>query len=647
MRTPRTSALSLDVVLPKWAYLDGDDTNTGEGDSAGDGDVEPAYVIPRDDDGTLNFAGFSDPALGELEATAIAEFEVRREAEDLSAADLTEMGQIADDIDAIRAEAAARYDAAAERQSQIADLAARVAPTGDGDGGDGATGDGDTTTGEGDPAGGDANASLSANADGDAAAGEGEGDPGTGEGTPATTPAGDSAPARRASLQLSARGLPVQRDGNVPAAATDVLRPDIAMVAAAGGSEFKPSGDAQVFDIHDLAEVARQRRMRGGNVGRNYLARLSIDYPDDMVMRTDAAGTVEEKWEKLMAPRDLNQLDEHGALVASGCGPAETIYSHLNDAMLGNVIDVPERVFTRGSMEFPETIDARDMVDQLATHGGWSDGDPAKTVLEFVCPAYRAPLEITARYLILRFKNMVRRSNPELYVDAIAKMLIAHEANKSIDTILDIVAGTGATPLTVDYTTKAGPAEIYTDGCSTTIPLVLELAVEGARNRWMLGRSAALEGIFPVWVQAAIRADIARNRNIDVRMVSDAEVRSLFTSRGVRPQFLDYWQVIPGTIANVEYPVQFTGVLYPANGVVRGTQGTLDLGNEIRDSSLNADNEYELFREDFYTTGFWAHEPVVVTLPCHVTGAGISPVSNVVQTAAVGAANARPNMDLA
>ena len=76
----------------------------------------------------------------------------------------------------------------------------------------------------------------------------------------------------------------------------------------------------------------------------------------------------------------------------------------------------------------------------------------------------------------------------------------------------------------------------------------------------------------------------------------NAEIDRLFTSRGVRPQFIKDWQMRTGSQPGVaggttRYPASVTFLLYAAGTFMRGNGLQLDLG-VVRDSVLNAENDY-------------------------------------------------------
>lgn len=612
--------LSLTVTGPRVAYFDADE--------AADEPVEVAYEIPtaagEDGAAVYDFAGFDDESLAALEAAAVEAFH-ERNVDGIDADGLAELTRIADDIDAIRAEATTRREAAEANAAAAAELAARVAPAEPE-----AVEDADE-------------AAEPVEADAEPVEAEAE----VVEGEPV---AAHAAAQPRPVVRTRLRG-PALHTGAAPARATQVQSPLATLVASGTDQLFTPAHEPTAFDIGTMARMvqADYERRTPGVAATRYLGRITAPAPEHLTF--DGGPGDAEKWAALTAPRDIDTLVNDGAMVASGCGPAETVYTHVNDAMLGDLLDVPERFVTRGSIEFPNTIDTRDFVDQLAANGSWLDGDANKAVITFTCPTYMDPLVIEARYLRLKFTNMVRRSNPEFYEDVVQKMLIAHEVQKHLDTVLGIIAGgdnAAVTPLTVDMTRNVGnTADIYTDHAAGAILTAIEYLVEAARSRWMLGSTAAIEAFFPRWVRAAVRASIARKQGVNAYDVSDAQITSWFAGRGVRPQFIDYWQHVPGDFAGREFPNDFEAVLYPANSVVRVTQGELDLGSEIRDSTLNASNTYEMFREEFYATGFIAHEPVIATLPSAAYGVTYGTIDGVASDTVAPAHNARGNFDLA
>jgi hypothetical protein len=144
-------------------------------------------------------------------------------------------------------------------------------------------------------------------------------------------------------------------------------------------------------------------------------------------------------------------------------------------------------------------------------------------------------------------------------------------------------------------------------------------AVRGARMdtiyRWNLPANATVEVALPMWVTEQIRADLSRRtrENMPLLMVSDAQIVQLFTSTGIRPQFVRGWQdglitggaldpAFPGGDAVTPYatalPADVSFLIWPAGSVAVARQDVVTLTN-VYDAASLATNEFtSLFAEE-------------------------------------------------
>ena len=125
--------------------------------------------------------------------------------------------------------------------------------------------------------------------------------------------------------------------------------------------------------------------------------------------------------------------------------------------------------------------------------------------------------------------------------------------------------------------------------------------------------NSTLEIILPHWVIPQIRADLSRRTGVDLLNVQDSTIASLFSTRGVRPQFVRGWQdgLITGGALNPAFPggdattpfmtslpqsVQF--LAYPAGSVAVARQDVVTLTNVYDAASLATNQFTALFAEE-------------------------------------------------
>src|SRR5690606_41495937 len=82
-----------------------------------------------------------------------------------------------------------------------------------------------------------------------------------------------------------------------------------------------------------------------------------------------------------------------------------------------------------------------------------------------------------------------------------------------------------------------------TDAAAPRIFNAAALAATDYRERYGMALEDVLEIVLPAWVRAVIRADLAWQAGVDLLAATNQQIDSYFTSRNVRPQWVDDWQV--------------------------------------------------------------------------------------------------------
>jgi hypothetical protein len=115
-----------------------------------------------------------------------------------------------------------------------------------------------------------------------------------------------------------------------------------------------------------------------------------------------------------------------------------------------------------------------------------------------------------------------------------------------------------------------------------------------------------LRAIFPAWVKPLMRADLAREQPGDDRLaVSDQQLAAWFAARGINTSFhLDgdgFGAQGDGPLLN--FPDDVIWYLFAEGSWLFLDGGELDLGL-VRDSTLNARNDAQVFAETFEAAAF-------------------------------------------
>jgi hypothetical protein len=303
------------------------------------------------------------------------------------------------------------------------------------------------------------------------------------------------------------------------------------------------------------------------------------------------------------------------ALTAAGlCAPVTPVY----DIPVVGVTNRPVRDALapigadRGGITYRPAIDG---VLQTGGMGNWTaandEADPLvpKTCFEVECPD-PVEAEVEAIYHCLTFSNMSTRFDPEAMDAAIQAGDIAFARFAENKLIAQLVNGSK---------TMYAPKVL---GASRDVFASLDKFLAYYRNVHRLDDNQPLRHIVPLWLKDLMRVDIVRQMvgdGVDVTMgVADAMITDWFQRRNVNVTYhLD--GIDPADITVTDPDIVIPNQAYTlaaANTEVPGFKdvvstllfregdwkyldgGELNLGM-VRDSTLNAQNRFQLFREEF------------------------------------------------
>ena len=292
---------------------------------------------------------------------------------------------------------------------------------------------------------------------------------------------------------------------------------------------------------------------------------------------------------------------EEGNLVASGgfCAPAEVLYDFFNVATRSGLVQLPTVGAPRGSIQYPVSPTLADFIGQNGIASVWDNstditpGENTKPVFTVDCPE-TAECEVAAYATILQFGNFGARFYPENVANSTALAMIAAAR---------VVNAAAITALQGASTTVSVAGSTLLGGGIVNLSTVLAGQAAEYRQLYGMGLDAALDVIVPHWLDDALFADaIARDSTTEYQDVI-RKVRGVFAELNLRVQYVYDYQAL----ADGFFPTTVDVLLMAPGTAVRLDGGTLDLG-VVRDSTLNATNDYQTFVEEFTGWCFPGHE---------------------------------------
>ena len=536
-------------------------------------------------------------ASGDITNEELAELRrlVADQAGELADAELTdsvlaELNELAETLDTVKAVQTERQAAADALQAQADEVRARIRAGLEepGDGGDGETGEGDEPT------------VVDESAVETPVAPVEEREPVAAAGTQRTpVRATDAAPVvSRVAARRPEATKPVPM----------VTRPKMSLVASgnvpgvnAGTNLDDPERFADAFAKALTASMGHR-----GPVTNMPVATTRVEYPDteflDGNLRANAA--------------KINARTSLPAIIASGgaCAASTVLYDlpvmgtaarPIRDGMMvrygadrGGVRVLPP----------PHIWDLDTAVNVWSAATDAVPGAATKTCLTVTCPS---PVETLVDAIVrcLKFGNFQARFFAE-QTDAWLNLAAARWAREAEEKLLASMA--------------AGSTNVATgQGLGTTrdVLAALDRASAGMRSRHRLPRDFPLRFAFPGWLYDNMRTDLARElpgSSSERLAVADAELEGFFRLRNVNPTPMldgetgqEFGQQAAGGLA--PWPTNAITYLYPEGSWLFLDGGTLDLG-VVRDSTLNAKNDFQMFAESWEQAVFHGVESLRINI---------------------------------
>lgn len=508
-------------------------------------------VIPE------NIADVSAEDIATIEAELVAEFDALLDA---GSTDVATMTEIADAIDAIRAEQTARVEAAEAAAEAVAALAERVHVA-------------------------EPEAEIAAEPEADEAAEEADEAEAVVEAAEETTiqPEAEEAEATAEENELvtaSADKTPkapsasaVARRSSKPEVAE--AQPEVVITAAA---DIPGYSGGSAIDTLEMAKAMHSKARTLSN-GSGFVPVASINLPISHRVGADMAQNLDV----------IAEATAPSALTAAGwCAPSQSLYTLFGIDAGDGLLDLPTVQVTRGGLNVPNFIGFEDAVE----NGGlwtWTEADQdgvtaSKPCVYIPCPDF-TDYRLEAEGICVTNGNLTDRAFPELTQRYVQLVVNAHLHRMSAAMLNKIALS--ATNVTVNAITETSSAG--------RVLSAIDLQVADYRSKYRMSVNSVLEAVFPLWTRELIRADLANRSGVALTNVTDAQIAEHFSVRKVRAQFLHDW--MPTSQFSfygaplAQFPSILEFLLFPAGGYIKGDGGTIDLG-VVRDSVLNSTNDY-------------------------------------------------------
>ncbi len=382
------------------------------------------------------------------------------------------------------------------------------------------------------------------------------------------------------------------------------------------------------------------RRSSGGDGEQHTVATITTSFPEDRVLRAGESESNKIKIDGIASPE---------AIVAAGgfCAPLETNYEILGFGTTNRPVRDSLASFNadRGGIRWMNTpvlgdipsydYDGADNVSSMTDYDTgdypngaaisvWNiaadedavDGTPTKPCFRVQCIG-ESEAYLEAIPVCLTIGNLMARAFPEL-IEANNNLALVTHARFSEQRLLRKI---GALSTQVTAARVLGAARDFFNQ--------VDKAAVAYRHRHRLDEKESLRVIVPTWLKNLIRADLVMempgNGDEGNFALADSKINSWFGVRNINVT----WH-IDGEAGQYFAPQSAGGLVdYPSTVIwymfAEGTflfldGGTLDLGL-VRDSTLNATNDYKMFVETFEGVAKRGVESLRVRSTLKATGA--------------------------
>lgn len=232
--------------------------------------------------------------------------------------------------------------------------------------------------------------------------------------------------------------------------------------------------------------------------------------------------------------------------------------------------------------------------------------------------------EVASIFHCLLWGNLGSRAWPER-VAQFTDVVMAAWSRLAEENLLNLMAA-GSTQVSAAQAT-------YGYGALSNLTSQILVAAAGYRSRFRMSQDARFVGVFPAWVRDLILSDLINAQFDRFAIEGHAGVDAFIRSKGIEPiWYLDEQTnggqifAAQGATALLEFPLDVKWFLYPIGTWVGLDTGSLELGI-VRDSTLNAENEYQVFGESWRSIAQVGYQSLEITSELCPSGATGGPAT--------------------
>lgn len=360
--------------------------------------------------------------------------------------------------------------------------------------------------------------------------------------------------------------------------------------------------------LQDAASVFH-RHAHQVSRGKQPLVELAYQYPTERALSASATQNT-ALIDNYLSPR---------ALAAAGgvCEPVPANFEHPICGDRGRPIRnaVPSFGADRGGVRFAPSATLNDLqtlgdAEDESAVGVWTHAtDQTPGTDTKPCPRIDCEDEtevfVDAVHACLTVGNFQARFNPEFWQSRLDLLMVLHD--RIAEQTLFTTMRNAATNVSVDASTDR----------ARTILSRIDRAAAGIRSRHRL-ENTVLRFAAPQWLRDFLRSEIAQDvpgDGLDSFAVADNIITNFFAARNIDPVWSLDLQVFAAQAANGlnDWPDdEIQTLLYPEGTFFFMDGGTMDLGTEIQDSTLNQTNDRQAFMETFEQVAFRGCEAVAL-----------------------------------
>jgi hypothetical protein len=344
-----------------------------------------------------------------------------------------------------------------------------------------------------------------------------------------------------------------------------------------------------------LQEASRQTTVLQPGVQQNVVvASATYEFPEERVLDDRDAESNGEKFRALLD----KSPEEMQSLIASGgfCAPFTPMYDSVVYAVADRPVrdGLPSFQPRRGGITYPPALslaDARDAITIWDNDTDTTPGTATKACLVIDCDAFLSA-EIEAIVACVQHGNFAQMTWPER-ISELADLVAAAHAEAGEVELLDGL--------------KAGSTQVTDAGVYGAVSSLLSAVLQGAagiRNRERMNPDTQMRAILPAWTADLLVMDLV-NSQFNRFERNKAGVRALLGTFGINVSwYMDsetgggQMFASQGAGALQQFPDTVKWFLFPEGTWIFLDRGRLDLGI-VRDSTLNATNDFQVFYETF------------------------------------------------